>query len=371
MTKNTKPKARAIRMSSVDAREVNWLWKPWIPLGKITVMDGDPGLGKSQILIDLAARLSTHGVMPDGYQGPIGTSIILSAEDDKHDTIRPRLDAAQADLSKVIIIDEMRTANSRRPIALPQDLMPIFSIVKKLQAKLLIIDPFMAYLEGLDAVKDQEVRKALHRFKSMAEHTQCAMILLRHLNKAGGAKAIYRGGGSIGIIGAARVGLLVAQDPEQSEQGILACSKSNVAIKPPALTFTLTGTPNGYSRVLWSGTSKLTADEIITPQAPEEYQGAVQEAISFLEDCLSEGPKTAEAVKLQAKQSGISERTLKRAKAKLGIKTVKDGFNGHWVWKLPSPPDAELPWPTWHPSANTTTNSPTSPSNDTSCSDAA
>jgi replicative DNA helicase len=159
----------------VTEKPVEWLMPGWIPLGKLAVLDGDPDLGKSTLLLDIAARTSTSGIMPNGQQGAVGAVVLLSAEDDAQDTIRPRLRAAGADLDRITIIDQIEN----RPVVLPRDVNAIKAFVLKHDVRQLNIDPVMAYLDA-DSRSDQEVRRALHPLKQMAEETGCAVVLQRH-----------------------------------------------------------------------------------------------------------------------------------------------------------------------------------------------
>jgi hypothetical protein len=200
-------------MSGVHVRPVEWLWPGWIPLGKLTVLDGDPGVGKSTLLFDLAARLSRDGVMPDGAAGPLGAALLLSAEDGVEDTIRPRLEAAGGVAGRLFTLPAVRGDDGHmRPPEVPLDLPAIDAAVRQYGARLVVIDPLMAFLTGADASVDQEVRRALFRLSRLAERRECAVVCLRHLFKAGGDKAVYRGGGSIGIVAAARSALVAAAD---------------------------------------------------------------------------------------------------------------------------------------------------------------
>ncbi len=224
-------------LSDVQPERVRHLWPGRIPLGKLTVVDGDPGLGKTTVLLDIGARLTTDAAMPDGtasdLDGPAGV-VILTAEDGLADTIRPRLDAAGADVSKVVALECLVNGDEERSLSLT-DLNAIEAAVQAVDAKLVIIDPLMAFLSSeTNSYRDQDMRRVLAPLARLAERLECAIVVIRHLSKGGGANAVYRGGGSIGIIGAARCGLLVAADPDD-ETGAAAFSRSRRATSPPCL----------------------------------------------------------------------------------------------------------------------------------------
>jgi hypothetical protein len=253
-------------MKNIIAKPVEWLWRHTIPRGAITMLDGDPGLGKSTITTDVAARVSRGWAMPPGG-GPNGSEpagvLLLSAEDDAATTIRPRLEAAGADLGRVHILDAIRHGDDTAPPVLPWDLPVIEDTMTRLGVALLVIDPFLAFLDGdLDAHKDQDVRRCLHRLKEVAERTRAAIMLVRHLNKLTGGAAIYRGGGSIGITGAARSSLVVGRHPDNPSVCVLAGIKSNLG--PLRRSITYSHEPAGdVSRIAWGGECDLAADDIL------------------------------------------------------------------------------------------------------------
>ncbi len=331
--------ARVLDLEKVTVEKVEWLWRNWIALGKIAILDGDPDLGKSTLLLDIAARVSRGWAMPDGSAGnPPGTVLLMTAEDGVSDTIKPRLMAAGADLARVRALEAVKEADGERPFMIPEDLDVIEEEVKTHKARLVIIDPLMAFLGGVDSCKDQDVRKALYRVKQLAERTGAAVIAQRHLNKGGaGGKAIYRGGGSIGIIGAARTGALVAEDPDDEHCRVLASQKNNLGPRPRSLRYRLEPLPEGVCRVAWLGESDHKADKLVAQAEGEEEKGAVAEACTVLEEILEQGPQTVPAIKAQTAQAGLAWRTVERAKKKLNVKSFKDGFGGEgsWKWKLP------------------------------------
>jgi AAA domain/HNH endonuclease len=162
-TEKPKPVAHARRYSTIERKRVEWLVPDWLPLGKVVVLDGDPGLGKSTLLLDIAARVTTHGMHFNNKQGPVGTVVLLSAEDGPEDTIKPRLEAAGANPEMIIDLSDITVGDKQRPPEIPLDLDLIESVVREHKAKLLIIEPLAAFLAGSDANKDQEIRREEHR----------------------------------------------------------------------------------------------------------------------------------------------------------------------------------------------------------------
>jgi hypothetical protein len=336
----------APKVTHVRAERVRWLWPARIPLGKVTVLDGDPSLGKSTVTLDLAARISTASPLPDGssVESPQNT-IVMSAEDAIADTIRPRLEAAAADLSRVTVFRGINEEDGPRPPVLPSDLDTLRALIYEDKAQLVIIDPLMAYLSaGIDAHRDQDVRRGLHALSALAEQTGVAIVIVRHLNKAPGGNPLYRGGGSIGIIGAARAGMLVAPDPADEHRRILACTKSNLAAKPNSLVYRLVPDLNhDCARVQWEGKSDLTADALLNP--PRETRR--DEATEFLEELLALGPVPQTEIKHRANTNEISWASVRRAKDDLGIDAFRKGEpgkrgGGAWWWKLPGLDDQDL-----------------------------
>src|SRR5207244_2155617 len=207
----------------------------------------------STLLLDLAARVTRGLPMPDGAPGRKGGVTLLTAEDSLADTVRPRLEAAGAEADRVRAFSAVGEADGgNRPPVIPRDLEVLRQVLTECDSRLLIIDPFLAYLGGsVDSCSDQDIRRCLHRLAELAETTQCAVVLLRHLTKLSGGRALYRGAGSIGIIGAARTGLLVARDPDNDKHRVLACTKSNLTDIPAALRFSLEQAGQRVCRVNW------------------------------------------------------------------------------------------------------------------------
>jgi hypothetical protein len=342
------PAFGGILVSDVETERLAWLWRGWLALGKLSVLDGDPGLGKSATTLDIAARVSTGRPFPDGSECESGAGgvVILSAEDGLADTIKPRLEAAGADTSRISSLGTVWEGRGERrherTLSLPEDIPLIEREVRRVGAKLVIVDPLMAFLpKKIDAHKDQDVRRALAPFASMAERTGVALQVVRHLSKSEGTSPIYRGGGSIGIIGAARMGALVAKDPKDEERRVLAPTKNNLAVHPKSLLYGLEEADNGAVRVIWAGESEYSASELLqTVRADRAY--ARRDAEDFLAALLSDGPVPKASVEEEARAANISNGTLRRAKASLGVDAARENQVGgergvgRWVWKLPA-----------------------------------
>lgn len=330
-----------VLLADVRPERVSWLWPGYLPCGKLVVIDGDPGLGKSALTLDLAARLTTGQPFPDGSRPEPRGVLLLSAEDGLADTIRPRLDAAGADLTKVLALTGIPESDGERPVTLPDDLPIIEQAIQRIAAGLVVIDPLMAFLAGtVNSFRDQDVRRALAPLAALAERTGATILVVRHLNKATGGSPIYRGGGSIGIAGAARAVLLVARDPDDAERRILASVKSNLGPPPPALAYHLDGTNSGTVRVVWEGVSTHSATSLLALPLDDEARSALDDARDFLADALADGPVPVKDLSRAAHQAGIADRTLDRAKAALRIAATKEGFaeTGRWCWQLPPVP---------------------------------
>ena len=267
------------------------------------------------------------------------------AEDGLSDTIKPRLEAAGADTSRISSLGTVSEGTGgrrhERMLSLPEDIPLIEREVQRVEAKLVIVDPLMAFLpKKIDAHKDQDVRRALAPFASMAERTGAALQVVRHLSKGEASSPIYRGGGSIGIIGAARMGALVAIDPKDEGRRVLAPTKNNLAVHPKGLVYALEEADNGAVRVRWAGASEYSASDLLQ-KVRSETAAVRREAEDFLAALLSDGPVTKAAVEEEAKTANISTGTLRRAKTSLGVVAARENEvggergAGRWVWKLP------------------------------------
>jgi AAA domain len=344
--------------SQIVARPLAWLWPGHLPLGKLTIFDGDPGVGKSLVALDLCARLSRGQPFPDGSPSPGPcNSIVLGVEDKDDDTVNPRLQALGADLARVFVLDPVDRDGRLR--CFPELLAVLDQALARTGAKLLVIDPIMAFLgPGIQSNSEQSLRQVLFALMQLAAKYQCVILLIRHLNKREGGRALYRGGGSIGFAGVCRSGWLIAGDPEHPDHFVLAKQKSNLGPPQPSLAFTVVALGDGLAIPNWLGPVRWTADQLVARKSPVPSSSFPRDrAREFLQDALEDGPVTVRELWPLAEAQGFSERTLRRAKGQLDIRTVRVWIDGGPVtyWKfdgqqLPDsvppeaiPPDLE-PW---------------------------
>jgi AAA domain len=245
-------------LSEVQTQETTWLWEKRIPRGKITVLDGDPGMGKSLIAAHIAACVSTGRPMPDGTPGKQGAVILIAPEDSPEETLKPRLEAAGGDPSQVLLLNTVEDLDPKRrkiydrPFSLAHDLELLEDTIKRMQAVLVIIDPLMAVLgNSIDSSRDQSVREVFTPLAQLAERTGCAILMIRHLSRGSAGHPLYRGAGSLGIIAAARSGLIVAPDPSDENRRILAPTKHNLSQPASNLTYQVVNTAQGVPYIHW------------------------------------------------------------------------------------------------------------------------
>lgn len=324
-----------IRLETVTSEKVDWFWPRYIPLGKITILDGDPGTSKSLFSLDMIARCTSGKPMPDGSDGVDGGAVLMALEDGLADTVVPRLEAAGGDKTRVVALQNVPDSKGNLRFPTIQDVEHISRACREVDAKIVVIDPLMGYLGDANAHKDQDIRGAMAPLVRMAEKENVAVLVIRHLNKAAGSQSMYRGGGSIGIIGLARVGLLIAKDPGDENKRILAGIKSNLAPLPESLSYTVEGFGD-IPRIAWGGVVNHTADDLLAIPKQNEGAPALNEAKEFLLEVLTDGPMEGSEIEGQAKKAGISKKTLWRAKKSLGVKSKKIAFDSPWFWRLPS-----------------------------------
>jgi hypothetical protein len=340
-------------VSTLEPKAIDWFWPGRLAYGKLAILDGDPGLGKSLLTLDLCARLSLGLPFPDGTPcGTASASLIINGEDGASDTIRPRLDAAGADLTRVHVMS-LSLDKGVKPFRLPTHAEDLSRTIQQTAARLVIIDPIMAFFDTSVAVgSDQNVRQALAPLADMAERTRSVILLVRHLNKLQGFHALYRGGGSIGIVGACRSGWLLVRDPYDPDRRVLAQVKNNLGEPQPSLTFAIAPGPSGKARLHWLGNCAWSADQLLAEARQSGVMTALERAKDFLSTILVEGPLTSRDIWKVACRRRVSARTLRLAREELEIRTLRTWAEGKRLsyWLLPHqtlpahiPPDCAQP----------------------------
>jgi putative DNA primase/helicase len=331
----------ACRVSDVEAKPVDWLWDGRIARGKITLIAGEPGLGKSQIAIDLHARLSTGAPWPGGGHAPIANSMILSAEDATGDTLRPRLEAAAANLQRIWVLDAVRTKDGKRSFSLQADLDLLGRKIAEISnVAQITIDPITSYMGKIDSHRTTDVRAVLEPLAAFAEQQHIAILAVSHPPKASQAKALHSVTGSLAFVAAARMVFIVVEEPETGRRLFLPI-KNNLAAMPAGLGYRLTQrfVSNDIlaSHVEWDHEPvTVTANQALADdRAVASGDDALREAKDFLREALAAGPRPAKDLEKEAKAAGIAERTLRRARKLLKIRAHKDGFREGWTWVLP------------------------------------
>ena len=309
-----------IYYKDIESRKIEWLWYPYIPYGKITLVQGDPGEGKTTFILSLLSILSTGGKLPCSEVTVSGSAIYQNTEDDNADTIKPRLEQHGADCSKICFISKEDDA-----VSLEDDLE---KWVRQADAKILVLDPIQSFIgENTDMNRANSVRPRMNRLKEIAESTGCAVILIGHLNKNAGGKANYRGLGSIDFSAAARSILVIGKPVDHPELRVMAHLKSNLGPIGQSLAFSLND-----GKVEWVGEYDITADELFSMSSHEKAPTKGQSASSLLDSILSLGEKSYKDILKAAEKEGIGKRTLMKAKAEMNIVSVKR--SGGWYWKL-------------------------------------
>lgn len=343
-------------MNTVEDEDIEWISPGRIARSHVTMLDGDPGLGKSTLMADWTARITRGAKFPGESAAdpprPPGGVVFLSAEDHLSQTIKPRLTAAGADLSRVLFLrgvqDQFQT--SPRPISFPSDLGRLTLAIHDARATLVVIDPLMTYLDdGIDSYRAQSVHKAMMPLASLAEETQVAIVCLRHLSKVSGGPALYRGSGSIAFAATARIGLLVGHNPDVDGDCVLATHKINAGAKPRSVGYRIIPDEHNPSvgKVQYTGFVNHTADDLAGYiDADEREERAL--ARSWVYGALSQpgGVGAKEVFALAAKES-FDKSTVKAALRSIGAIRVRgrDGLR----WELagqggvPQPQVDDLP----------------------------
>ncbi|AEN95531.1 hypothetical protein RHOM_02045 [Roseburia hominis A2-183] len=330
MVKKQNVELKLIHMEDVVSKEVEWLWYPYIPYGKITIIEGDPGEGKTTLVLKLAAALSRGLPLPcddDKEYEPIHI-IYQTAEDGIEDTIKPRLEKAGADCSMIRVIDETDKELSMTDDRLEQAII-------ETGARLIILDPIQAYIGAtVDMHRANEIRPVLKHLGIIAEKHNCAIILIGHMNKASGSKSTYRGLGSIDIQATARSVLLVARLRDKPNIRIMAHDKSSLAPAGDAIGFEMTE-DNGMVCI---GPYDITIDELLSGN-----EGRGKKKLDIAENFIKEyfGSNKvipSNEIMMEAAKRSIKRNTLLSAKKKLGITSDKEKAEDgtiYWTWVMP------------------------------------
>ena len=317
-----------IRASEVVSTPVQWLWDGWLPAGKIVLLEGNPGCGKSTLAIDLVASITTGRPLPSGEATDPVDALIFSAEDGIEDTIRPRLDAAGADVDKVHLWEPSspmfqlpRTANWLRDKILEHDI------------RLVVLDTLLSFLgAGINSHHAQDVRRALTPVFQVSSETGATVLALRHLSKSAGMSAMNRGMGSIAFTGLARAVWHAGTHPDE-EGMVLSIVKNNLAVTQRSRRYTVVDNA-GHPVIAWGDTCDLVADDLVVEA--NHAPSALDDATDWLEEVLSSGHVPANQLNEDAVHAGISEATLRRAKKRLGVKSNR--INSRSYWELPAQP---------------------------------
>ncbi|HUZ47325.1 MAG TPA: AAA family ATPase [Terriglobia bacterium] len=330
--------AKMRTFSDIAPEPLLWLWPGRIPLGKLTLIAGDPGLGKSLLTVDIAARVSTGASYPDGAKPEQGPVIVLSAEDDAADTIRPRLDAAGADISRVHQLDAVRNVTADGKSAetefnLERDVAALEDALRQTGARLVIIDPISAYLGGTDSHANADVRGLLKPLAKLASKYKAAVIAVTHLRKSAGA-AIYRTMGSLAFAAAGRAVWGVVADPDDRARRLFASIKQNLGPDGGGLAYRIE-TLDDVARIAWEpGAVSIDANILMGGFETREDHSERREAADWLRDFLGNGPQPVPEIQRQSRQAGLSWITIRRAADSLGIVKRKSGFGAGWQWSL-------------------------------------
>ena len=326
--KKAEPCLKLIHMDQVEVEEIEWLFYPFIPYGKVTIIQGDPGEGKTTVVLQIIAKLTKgEAILSETSEGkseetgvePINV-IYQTAEDGLGDTIKPRLLAAGADCSRVLVIDDQD-----QPLTMVDERLEEAIIQTK--ARLVVLDPIQGFLGvGVDMHRANEIRPLMKRISVLAEKYQCAIVLVGHMNKAAGNKAAYRGMGSIDFFAVARSVLLVGRVEGEANIRAVVQIKNNLAAFGHPKAFELS--EDGFH---WLGDYEITADEVLGGIAPKANK--LEQAKRLLREVAetNNAMQSNEIFNL-AEEQGISRRTLENAKKELSIRAKR--INNSWYWEL-------------------------------------
>lgn len=303
-----KDSVKIIRMSDVELTPVDWLWKPYLPFGKLSVLQGNPGEGKTYFAMHLAAACTNGKLLPNMERLEPFNVIYQTAEDGLGDTVKPRLMEADADLERVLVIDDRDT-----PLTLADE--RIARAIRENSARLVIIDPVQAFMGAdVDMNRANEVRPVFRKLGMIAEKTGCAIVLIGHLNKSSGTQSTYRGLGSIDIMAAVRSLLFIGKVKKDPTTRVLIHEKSSLAPPGETMAFKL-GDEEGFR---WVGAYEISADDLLDGKEGKPTETKLQRGTKLIYELLADGNAvTIRELDEKAKAQGISQRTMREARSRM------------------------------------------------------
>ena len=335
------------KMSEIEPQPINWLWEDYIAKGTFTLITGEPDLGKSQITLSMAAIVTTGGIWPvGGKQSEMGNVILISAEDSPEHTIRTRLEANGANLSKVHLLDGIRKSDSNSDFKLfnlKSNLTDLETMINEIKGvTMIVVDPLSAYLAGVDTYNNKDVRSMLAPLSNLAGRYDIAIVGVEHPPKSSNGRAMNQVGGSIAFVAASRSAYLVSKDPEAEERRLFLKIKNNLSNYSGGISFTVEShkLPNGIeiSKVVWGDEPvKITADEVLAYYNQTEFQHKKESRKKWLQEELADGPKNAAEVEKKALTQGMTQKQLRTTKEYAGVSSDKTDFDGGWDLSLSNP----------------------------------
>jgi putative DNA primase/helicase len=331
------PRPHLVSADTVRERPVRWLWNPYLPLGKIVLLEGDPEVGKTFAALKIVAAISAGAALP--YQpDPVAacSAIYMSAEDNPADTLVPRLRAMGSDLHRVkFLSSSIDHAGKELSLSL-RDIGMLEMAIEEVRPAVIVIDPIVGFLDRVDTNKATDVRSVLGSLGQLADRHACTILIIRHLAKAGYGKAIYAGQGSVDFVAIARSALLLGKHPTVNGS-VMAHFKSNVAERGPSLTFAISD-----GRFSFGSHVELSADDLLN--APDsDGESSLDTAVNFVRTQLSSGRLPSAALAAEAAKAGIAQRTLDRARVQLRVKSSKVASS--WYAELPGDTAGDLHQP--------------------------
>jgi len=312
----------------VQEEKVDWIWPGVIPKGKLALLIGDPGHGKSLLSVEIAACISAGKQFPDTTTPERGNVLMVFCEDGAGDTVKPRLRVAGADMNRVFNL----TVNGRF-LKLDTDLTQLTEVIKQTNATLLTIDPISAYLGNINSWKDDEVRHLLAGVGDLAARTKCSVLCIMHLNKKVSSNAIDRGMGSIAFTAVSRSVFLIGAHPEENDsRKILAPVKANLVETSKSRMFRINSSEDRIPYIEWDEESNYTARQILLREITGlDENSNLERAVRFIEDQLKSGEKAARVIYELGKQEGLSESIITTAKKKLPIEAKQRSEGSFWT----------------------------------------